>query len=79
MFKPWLSTQTSAVTLATFRSACADLDNLPASSSRKNAIANKKPTVAKLAVSEMNLPTVANEVISGPAEFRSAARKVIAL
>jgi hypothetical protein len=46
---------------------------------RKNAIANNRPTVAKLAVSEMNLPTVVNEEISGPAEFRSAARKVIAL
>jgi hypothetical protein len=40
-------------------------------------MANRKPTVAKLEVSEMNLPTVVNEVISGPAEFRSAARNVI--
>jgi hypothetical protein len=67
------------VIAAKFRSALADLDNFPASSIRKNAIANNRPTVAKLAVSEMNLPTVANEEISGPAEFRSAARKVIAL
>jgi hypothetical protein len=67
------------VIAAKFRSALADLDNFPALSMRKNAIANNRPTVAKLAVSEMNLPTVVNEEISGPAEFRSAARKVIAL
>ena len=79
IFRPCPSTQTSEVIATKFRSAWADFDNFPASSIRKNAIANKRPTVAKLAVSEMNLPTVVNKEISGPAEFRSAAKKVIAL
>ena len=77
IFSPCPSTQTSAVIAAEFRSALAEVDNLPASSRSKKPIAKRKPIVEKLATSEMNLPTVVNEVISGPAEFRSAAKKVI--
>jgi hypothetical protein len=41
-------------------------------------MAINKPTVVNPADSEMNLLAVVNEVTSGPAEFRSAAKKVIA-
>jgi hypothetical protein len=78
IFRPCPSAQISAIIAAEFRNAFADSDNFPAFSSNRKAIASKKPIVAKLAVREMNLPTVVNEVISGPAEFGSAAREIIA-